>query len=73
MSSQRKVTEEHMTSTERLTSEMGDRLRKSAGQALKAWLESGEVKRVNGKYVGDALTVARPKKNRITPTFAVVK
>ena len=70
MSSRLKVTNGVMTSAERLTLEMGVRLQKAAGQDLKNKMESGEV---NGRYVGLGLTVSRPKKTRIRPTFVVVK
>lgn len=73
MSSRLKVTNGVMTSAERLTLEMGARLQKAAGQDLKNKMESGEVKIVNGRYVGLGLTVSRPKKTRIRPTFVVVK
>lgn len=73
MSSRLKVTKGYMTSAERLSVAMAERLQKSAGQELKAKLESGEVKIINGKYVGAALTVTRPKKTRIKPKFAVIE
>lgn len=73
MSSRLKVTNGYMTSAERLTLEMGERLQKAAGQDLKNKIESGEVKIVNGRYVGLGLTVSRPKRTRVKPTFTIIK
>lgn len=36
---------------------MGERLQKAAGQDLKNKLGSGEIKLINGKYVGESLKV----------------
>ncbi|RNM07464.1 hypothetical protein [Dickeya undicola] len=60
MSSQRKVINHYSTSAECLILEMGERLQKAAGQDLKNKLESGEIKLVNGRYIGESLKVNRP-------------
>ncbi|MDN8601806.1 hypothetical protein Q0A17_20690 [Citrobacter sp. S2-9] len=59
MSSRLKVINYYSTSAERLSLEMGERLQKAAGQDLKNKLESGEVKLINGRYVGESLKVNR--------------
>lgn len=51
MSSQPKITNSLITSSELLKAEMGKRLQDAAGQALKNKLETGEVKILNGRYV----------------------
>lgn len=57
MSSRLKVINYYPTSAERLSLEMGERLQKAAGQDLKNKLGSGEIKLINGKYVGESLKV----------------
>ncbi|KNT57101.1 hypothetical protein R549_20765 [Salmonella enterica subsp. enterica serovar Saphra] len=59
MSSRLKVINYYSTSAERLSLEMGERLQKAAGQDLKNKLESGEIKLINGRYVGESLKVNR--------------
>lgn len=65
MSSRLKATNSYSTSAERLTVEMGERLQKVAGQDLKNKIESGEIKLINGKYVGDSLKVSRSSKLKL--------
>lgn len=65
MSSRLKVINSYSTSAERLTLEMGERLQKAAGQDLKNKLESGEIKLVNGRYVGESLKVNRSSTLRV--------
>ncbi|WP_226860586.1 hypothetical protein [Dickeya dianthicola] len=59
MSSRLKVINAYSTSAEHLTLAMGERLQKAAGQDLKNKLESGDIKLVNGKYIGESLKVNR--------------
>lgn len=59
MSSRLKVINYYSTSAERLSLEMGERLQKAAGKDLKNKLESGEIKLINGRYVGESLKVNR--------------
>lgn len=60
MSSRLKVINYYPNSAERLSLEMGERLQKAAGQDLKKKLQTGEVKLINGRYVGESLKVNRP-------------
>ncbi|ROP61759.1 hypothetical protein EDF81_0233 [Enterobacter sp. BIGb0383] len=57
MSSQLKVTDLHLTS---LSLEMGKRLHAAAGRDIKNKLAAGEIKIVDGRYVGESLKVKRP-------------
>lgn len=57
MSSRPKVINFYSTSAEQVALEMGERLQKAAGQNYKNKLETGEIKLINGKYVGDNLNV----------------
>ncbi|TYL41522.1 hypothetical protein [Dickeya sp. ws52] len=59
MSSRLKVINTYSTSAGHLTLTMGERLQKAAGQDLKNKLESGDIKLVNGKYIGESLKVNR--------------
>ena len=60
MSSQQNATNLHLTS--RLSLEMGKRLHAAAGRDIKNKLSTGEVKIVDGRYVGECLKVKRPSK-----------
>lgn len=62
MSSQLKVIDLNAPSAERLSLEMGKRLQAAAGRDIKNKLESGEIKLINGRYVGESLKVQRPSK-----------
>ena len=59
MSSQLKVTDLHLTS---LSLEMGKRLHTAAGCDTKNKLATGEIKIVDGRYVGESLKVKRPSR-----------
>lgn len=60
MSSQLKVTDLHNASAERLSLELGQRLQVAAGHSIRQKLASGEIKIVDGRYVGETLNVQRP-------------
>lgn len=72
MSSQLKVTKLHNASAERLSSEMGKQLQVAAGRSIRQKLATGEIKIVDGRYVGESLKVQRlsslsprPKKTQL--------
>lgn len=62
MSSQLKVTDLHITSTNNLSFKMGKRLQIAAGRDIQNKLATGEIKIVDGRYVGESLKVKRPSK-----------
>lgn len=64
MSLQPQVTHDDTYAAERLMFEMGQRLHKAAGMMLRSKLASGEIKMVNGRYVGDCLQVTPLRKLR---------
>ena len=68
MSSRLKTNSCHSASVQFLTVEMGTKLQKVAGQDLKNKLESGEIQRIDGKFIGDSLNVKRPSKLRAQQT-----
>lgn len=68
MSSRLKTISRHSASVQFLTVEMGTKLQKVAGQDLKNKLESGEIQRIDGKFIGDSLNVKRPSKLRAQQT-----
>lgn|GEM_PF-1627204 len=62
MSSQLNIINPNITLAEHFLLEMGKRLQAAAGIDLKNKLRSGEVKFINGHYVGESLKVQRPAK-----------
>ncbi|AJJ64880.1 hypothetical protein [Yersinia aldovae] len=62
MSLQLKVIDLHITSTDCLSLDMGKRLQVAAGRDVKNKLATGEIKVVDGRYVGESLKVKRPSK-----------
>lgn len=62
MPSQLKIIALHITSTDCFLLEMGKRLRIVAGCEIKNKLTTGEIKIVDGRYVGESLKVIRPLK-----------
>jgi len=64
MSSQLKITKPEMTTAERAALAMGKRLQKIAGEHLRSKLNSGEIKLVDGRYVGECLEINRPPRRQ---------
>ncbi|MDU4002171.1 hypothetical protein [Pluralibacter gergoviae] len=64
MSSQQQVTHDDVSAAERAKFEMGQRLHTAAGIILRSKLASGEIKVVNGRYVGRCLQVTPLRKLR---------
>ena len=64
MSSLPQVTHSEMPSADRAKLEMRARLQKAAVKTLRAKLASGEIKIVNGRYVGSCLQVTPLRKLR---------
>jgi len=67
MSSPLKITEIPNDVFERLLLEMGKRLQLAAAQSVREKLASGEIKIVDGRYVGESLKVQRPLKVKPRP------
>ena len=62
MSSQPNTINPNINLAEHFLMEMGKRLQAAAGIELKNKLSSGEVKFIDGHYVGESLKVQRPAK-----------
>ncbi|WP_338495360.1 hypothetical protein VRB95_19395 [Erwinia aphidicola] len=59
MSSPQNTIEQHNAAVERLTLELGKRLHEAAGRLVREKLASGEIKIVDGRYVGECLKPAK--------------
>lgn len=73
MSSQLKVIDLHITSADRLSFEMGKRLQVAAGRDIENKLATGEIKIVDGRYIGESLKVKRPTKISSHPQNPQIK
>lgn len=68
MSSPQNTIEQHNAAVERLTLELGKRLHEAAGRLVREKLASGEIKIVDGRYVGECLKSAKrpPRPDKAT-------
>jgi hypothetical protein len=70
MSSPLKAIDSPINPTERLFAEMGKRLQAAAGQDINNKLASGEIKLINGRYVGASLEIKRPDRAKKIPAYS---